>query len=234
MLDLSKKKLVRTRVRIHNPTDDQLVVWIEPWADRLDLAPNASMEIVFVGPRDGLPEFLPRPGALSIYAWEGAEAFAIQDGQFMTSQPSLDEIVRQELEIAQDQAVRLDAVLPTSEILFAQHSLDSIPPFQSEFAEDICKISAHFIHCLTEVFEPSSNTTALMWRIAQRMIGTKGFLLATANPKNTNAAIWSDMPSLLIKLIGKSVVPILGVASKESSNKARRRAADSESDLKLS
>jgi hypothetical protein len=209
MLNLPKHRLGSTRIRIRNPTANQLTVWLEPWAENFKLAPTESIDVILVGPKDGVPELLPKVDSISIYGWEGAEAVAVKSGQQLTPQASVEEIVRQEIEIAKEQAARTDTAVPAHEIILAQNSLDSILPFDADSISDVSKIIGYFICELAGSFQPTEAMTDAMWRIAQRIVGTKGFFLAVPNLKKIKSALWSATPTLMMELVEKNIISIL-------------------------
>ncbi|HEX4412640.1 MAG TPA: hypothetical protein VH107_03360 [Lacipirellulaceae bacterium] len=117
--------------------------------------------------------------------------------------------MRQEFEIAKEQVARTDTPVPGEEVVFVQNSLDSILPFNTDSISDVSKMISYFICELAALFQPTDAAGKMTWRIAQRMIGTKGFFLAAPNLKKIKLALWSETPTLAMELIDKNVISIL-------------------------
>jgi len=239
MFELPKHKLVRKTLRVHNPSERVLVIWLEPWAERHELTPQQSLEIVFFGPTTGSPEISPRADEISIYGWEGSAAIAIKNGQLAARQPSLDEIVRQEFEIAGGQVERTEMPLPANEIALTQRMLDADHKLNTESQELVCELAGHVTCDLAPTVKKSSVATEMLWQIASRLVGTKGLVLAAPDPRIKENAIWNDAPGPLIELIRTNVKSVLPEWSRRHSARERTprsmpRRAETESDPTIS
>jgi hypothetical protein len=238
MLNLPKNQIVRVPLRIRNPGERMLVVWLEPWVERYELAPNESIDIVLVGPKRGLPEILPRSDEVLVYGWEGAEVFAFQNGRPAGRQPTVDEIVRQELDIAKEHVQRTNEPLPVEEIEMAQAKLD-MDPGMTRVSQDVAYGTAAFLMSnLASIVVRSDAATNVLWEIASRLIGTKGLALAAPGSKRQAAAVWRASPSLLEKLVRKQALSALPSLFGPNSGKfekplATPQPAESESDSTL-
>jgi hypothetical protein len=224
MLNLPVEKIVRRPVRVRNPGDSALVVWLEPWAERFELAPQESLDVVLIGSDMGWPEILPRVGEVAIYGWEGSDAFAFRNDQPAGYQPAVDEIIQQEFEIAAAQVVRTGTPLPVEEIASIQATLDALVTSDRESQEVIPELAGYLAWELAAVLEPSDAAADMLWQIAHRTLVTKGFALAWVDREVRVAAIWNRRPAPLRKLVRKntlSIVPRHGIADSGSAAKVQ-------------
>ena len=217
-------------MRIRNPSDQSMIVWLEPWADRFDLASGKSLDIVFIGPKNGSPEIVPRLGEVSVYGWDGSEAIAVCDGHLALRQPSVDEIVQQELELGKLKIGFTDRGLPRDDIVMTQDFLDSIPELQPSSAPELFKATAYLIsESLAPALQKSAGAADALWKIANRTIATKGFLLVALRRRALESFFWKGSPAAVIDLIRKQSVFVLdSVTSRAIST--TQQPAESESD----
>jgi hypothetical protein len=221
MLELPKHKLVRKTLRVHNPSDRLLVVWLEPWAERHELTPQQVLDIVFFGPTTGSPEISPSANEISIYGWEGSMAIALKNGTLAARQPTVEEIVRQEFEIAGGQIERTEIPLPEQELALMQRMLDADYKLTCESQELVCELAGHATCELASTVKKSSAATEMLWQIAGRLVGTKGLVLAASDLRIRENAIWNDAPGPLIELIRKNVKSVLPEWSRRNSARER-------------
>jgi hypothetical protein len=223
MLDVSKSRLARKEIRIRNPGDQLLVVWLEPWSERFELEPNESLDVFFAGPKSGLPEVLPRIGEVSVYGWEGAAAVAFKDGSLAIRQPTVDEVVRQEFEIAKEHVARTNEPLPVDEIAMVQRSLDAEPGVGRAAQASACELVAILTWELASSLIRSRPATHVLWEIADRLLNTRGMVLAAPKPSALEAALWSETPNLIRELICKQAVSMIPDALRKKSPRKEKR-----------
>ncbi len=53
MLEAPRRRIIRHRQQIRNPNEEALVVVLEPWAERFELATEETIDIVLIGPDTG-------------------------------------------------------------------------------------------------------------------------------------------------------------------------------------
>jgi hypothetical protein len=234
MLALPKMQLIRHRQQIRNPSDQLLVVVVEPWADRFELKAEETIDIVFVGPEAGQPEVLPYPGELIIYGWDGSEVVVLKDGSMAAQQPSVSEIVRQEFQIAEKLVRRTETRWPVEEITIVDQKLDIDTDMSVESQEFACDLAGYLVCELATTLERSDAAAALLWQIADRVVGRKGIVLAATNQNRLKTAAWSNRPQELFHMIWSSAISVLPgpadlAAYKRKSRSATRRSAGSES-----
>jgi hypothetical protein len=161
MLDLPKKKLIRFRQQIRNPGDSLFVVILEPWADRFELKSEETIDIEFVGPETGQPEVLPYPGELAIYGWDGSEVVVLKDGRLAMRQPTVNEIVRQELEIAERCVRRTETRWPTEGIEIVGQKFQFYSEMSFESQEFACHLTSQLVCELSATLERSDGIGGL-------------------------------------------------------------------------
>lgn len=234
MLESPRNKLARHRHVIRNPNNEAIVVWIEPWADRFELAKEQSIEVVFIGPEDGAAEELPYPGELVIYGWNGSEVFVLQDGRLVGRSATIEEIIRQEFEIAKDR-VRLNANrLPFEEFEYVQFKLGFSPELSRQSQILACEVAAHLACELARSVERSDDAARLIWQISDRIVATRGVALAYPSLRSLSTALWTGGLADVTRLIignGLSVLPgrkYLGLPKpREASTKPRLSESES-------
>lgn len=235
MLDLPKNKLIRRPFRVHNPNDHPLTVVLEPWAECYELEPKGTLDVVFIGSRNGMPEVVPYSDrSLTIYGWEGSEAFALKDGRLIGNRPAIDEIVRQELDLAKKKLQRTDRDLPWDEIAWIQKSLDVSPELHTGSQELARELAAILIVELAPCLVRSKSATELLWQIADRIVGLRGLVLASAEFESKETAVWSEHPRSLQELIRNQSLSVIPRRAAKSQGEVRHspkpRRAESESD----
>ena len=181
MLDLPKKKLIRFRHQVRNPGGSLLAVILEPWADRFELKPKETVDIVFVGPENGQTEILPYPDELAIYGWDGSEVVVLKDGRLAMLQPTVNEIVRQELQISERVVRRTETRWPAEEIEMVDQKLQFDSDLSLESQEFACRLASQLVCELSTTLVRSDAAASLLWQIADRVVGKQGIVLAAPN-----------------------------------------------------
>lgn len=154
----------------------------------------------------------------------------VKNGQILVPQSTIDEIVRQEFQIAKDKVLRTDAAVHADEIILVQTSMDSILPFRIDSVSDVSKMLGYFICELAGLCQPTDAATEMLWRVVQRIVATKGLFLAVPSWKMVKTAIWSESPNFLIALIEKNIIPVLvGGLDSRPRKDTKRRSAEQES-----
>jgi hypothetical protein len=184
MLSVPIDQVVRTAITVRNPRDHELVIVLEPWAELHRLQPDESLDVVFAGPAGGRPEVLPYVDELAIYGWEGSEVYAFRGNRLALRQPTVDEIIEQELQITALRG-RFHLERSAGEIADAQAFLDSSPEFGRAAQRAACKRVGHLIHDIALDAGRSPAEIALIWQIAGRILSTKGLALAAAPPPDS-------------------------------------------------
>jgi hypothetical protein len=218
-------------LRIRNPNERALTVWLEPWAERHQLEPRESLEIIFVGPDTDHPTILSNGEELAIYGWNGSEAVVLRDGHLASPQPTVDEIVRQELEIVKDQ-IRFTIDQPFGPSMEdVQRTFDTERPLARESWNSASKVTAFFVSELASTIEQSDAAISFLWQIISRLVRTRGYILAAPDSHELASALWSNEPGDLVKLIRRSAKSILPkpFRSELSDKRATPRSAESES-----
>jgi hypothetical protein len=233
MIHLPKSQLVWESVRFRNPRADLIVVWLEPWSERFELAPQTALDVAFVGPSGGFPEVMPRPDGLSVYGWVGSEFIALQNSRVAGRQPTVDEIVRQELDIAKESVERSAAPLPVDDIANAQILFDQDPEVNPRSQSAACDAAARLAIGLAGCFVRSEASRLLIWEIARQLVRTRGLFLADLE-QGRESELWTRGPFGVAELIFEcsiSAVPShpspKGLAAPDS--KARPQPAETES-----
>lgn len=209
MLNLPKRELKTETLAIRNPNEGPLVIWLEPWADRLELPPNESLQLAFVGPVTGLPEVIPKSEEIIVFGWEGSEVVALKDGRLAVQQPSVSEIVRQEFQIAEEQVRRSEIRWPAEEIAIINQKLDFDSDLSVESQEFACELAGHLVCELSTTLERSDAAASLLWQIADRVVGKKGIVLAATNRNRLKTAAWRNRPQELFQMIWNSAISVL-------------------------
>lgn len=207
MLTIPKKNVVRHPQQVRNPSDKKLVVVIEPWAERYELKPQETIEIVFAGPNNGQPELLPFSGELVIYGWDGSEFIAFREGGLATPPPTVVEIIRQEFLIAKQRLRAQNGI--AQEITMVQQWLDADPRLLKKSQRSACE-SAGYLSCvLATQLDRTDNAATLLWQIADRIVRMKGVLLAATNKVDKETFFWSEKPDLSAEFIRKNAISLL-------------------------
>ena len=211
-----------------------MIVCLEPWAERYRLESNESIEFVFVGPDVDCPEVIPYSDELMIYGWEGSDVIAVQNGRLVARQPTVDEIVRQEMEIAKERVKRTDKKLPDDQIAWVQQTLDAESELTQDAQELACELAAVLAIELAPSFMRSNAATELLWNVVSRLIGTRGLLLGAPDPETKEAAVWGEHPGVLAEAIRRQAISVLPRRFARSIRKRRNpikpRPSESESD----
>jgi hypothetical protein len=239
MFDIPKNQLSRRPFRVHNPSDRPLTVSLEPWAECYDLGPNGTFDVVFIGPRNGMPEVVPYPdSSLTVYGWEGSDVFVLQEGRLVSKQVAIDESVRQELDLAKDSIVRTKHPMPAEQLVWAQKSLDDNPAIDHASQDTARELAAVLVIELAPCLVRSESSTNLLWRIADRIVGTRGLVLGSPEFAKKDRAVWGEHPYSLEQLIREQSVSVLPSAARRSGrgpqNTSRQQRAESESDPRSS
>lgn len=199
MSDFFSSKLVRQMLRVHNPGESSLLVWLEPWSERFELTPKESLELVFVGPDTGSPEVLPRRDEVSVYGWAGSEFLAFKNGRLAGRQPTVKEIVLQELDIAKERVgIASDSFV--ADIAMLQQFLDAEPDLNATSQQSFCKYLSHFIDSLSPALEGQEAATEVLRQIASRLLRTKAIILAPPDPNAKEPATWKSDPTVAMEL----------------------------------
>ncbi len=209
MFNLRKDELVVRAVCIRNPGEGKLTVWLEPWADSFILAPHESLEIVIVGPDTGLPVVLPRHSEVSVYGWAGSEGFAFQNDRLLGRQPTVEEIVAQEFEIHKDAVERTPTQFDPVDIEHCQTKLNSERRFDGESQDLACDIAGILAISLARSLVESDAAAGLLWQIVDRVMGTRGLVLAIPDAPSQGRVFWRDDPAAmdLVRGHAMSIVP---------------------------
>ncbi len=70
-------------VRLHNSKAESVTLFIEPWGDQIEMAPEAIFEIVASGPVGGKVELEICNEGFVIYGWSGSTIAITQDGRIL-------------------------------------------------------------------------------------------------------------------------------------------------------
>jgi hypothetical protein len=69
------------KLRIHNSQKGELVLWLEPWGDRLEISAGGNCEILAEGPRGDHLEVDIGMDSVRIYGWSGSILSVYQEGR---------------------------------------------------------------------------------------------------------------------------------------------------------
>lgn len=224
MITVSKDNLVRKCVQIRNPTDQSLTVWLEPWGEQFELKSQDSFDIVFVGPDTGQPQIAPKAISISVYGWEGSEGFVFQNGRLAGPQPTIAEILQQELEVAGD-GIRwkrpdIPVQFTVQRIAHIQPRLDQLG-WGSEAREAMCELVELQISEWEKLLRKSQRATDFIWSVASRIVALRGLLLTSPDRLSLEKAIWDGIG--LRGLVCRQVFPVLLPAAESSPRVSRRK-----------
>lgn len=177
MTHLPKPQHSLQSIRIRGPEPDGVVVCVEPWSECFDLGPQATIDVVFCGPNSGILECLPDRHGLVLYGWVGSDFIALQNSRVAGRQPTVEEIVRQELEISRDKIEMTATPLRVDDIAQAQVFFDQDPEVNQTSQNNACDGAAILILSLAECFVTSEASQRLIWEIARRLVRTRGLFL---------------------------------------------------------
>ena len=173
-----KSEPVPAIVRFLNPGVDVLAVWVEPWSERFEVAPQTALDVAFWGPIGGIPEIMPHRGGVVVYGWVGSEFIALQNSRVAGAASTVEEIIRQELEIAKAEIQRTAEPWPSGDLANAQLLLDQDPEVNSTSQKTACEVAAIVARSLAECLATSDTSRSLIWEIARRLVRTRGLFLA--------------------------------------------------------
>ena len=133
-----------------------------------------------------------------------------------------------------DRVQRTGEQLPSEEVESAQFKLDFTPDLSSEAQELTFASASHLICRLASTVKRSAASTVLLWQIADRIVGTKGIVLAAPSWKTLGTTVWRKGPDATLRLIRRNAISVLpesadsfAVASRKTSAKPRRGESES-------
>lgn len=186
-----------------------MLVWVEPWAERFELAPQTLLNVAFFGPRGGILEFSPPlPNGFVVHGWEGSEFIAIENSRVLGHLPHVEEIVRQEMELASEKVERTAAPLPVADIAAAQRLLDQDAEVNPNSQKDACEAAASTGLSLIECFVTSESSRALIWEIVRQIVRTRGLFLADLDQQQWQD-IWNNGQLDVAKRINHRTIPAI-------------------------
>ncbi len=160
-------------------TDTELgILWLEPWADRFELTRDDLVEIVFVGPDTGVPGIAVKQEELSIYPWGNAEVVVFKNGRIAGDRPTVQEIIRQEYEIAGERLPQSFEENVFADVAAFQEWLD-MADLNSLNQLTARNIISELIDRVVANLEMTDQTAKLLWQIAARTLRTQGVILIT-------------------------------------------------------
>jgi hypothetical protein len=227
-------KYVRKFLRIRNPNDRAIEVLLEPWAERHQLNSMESLEIVFVGPDTDHPAVLPQGDEIAVYGWKESDAIVLKNGEIASPRPTVEEIVKQELNAAkQNEQLAIKVALPVEDIEWIQRSLDELPESGQESQLATCELAAFLAHRLAESLEQSMPTAELIWSIIGRFVKARGIILEDEELDKVASAAWSDGPNRLKRLVENRAISVFTgsdrlISSKRANKSPKQRRDESQ------
>jgi hypothetical protein len=152
-------------------------VWLEPQAQHVELLPGQSLDFVFLGPPNGIPEVLPTSRGVAVYGWHGAQGSMFREGALVGSQRSVADIVHEEVG---EQLTRLDESTIEylgSELDLLQNSMDSITTIDRQSQQDAFKWVAYLVERLRECLPQDNSGAESIWRTAAQILNGLGVVL---------------------------------------------------------
>jgi hypothetical protein len=74
-------QLESAQVRLTNTGADALKLWLEPWGRLYQVPPRTSVDVHFEAEQAGVPEVIHERDCMVLYAWPGATARVLRDGE---------------------------------------------------------------------------------------------------------------------------------------------------------
>ena len=154
------------------------------------------MTLVFVGPKCDDFEIVPYSDEILVYGWEGSDFVALQENRLMEPRPTVDDIIRQELEIAKNQVTRTGVDFPIEQIAWTQQTLDLETTLSDKSQDLASEVAAVLAIELALSFQHSSAATNMLWEVVSRCLRMQGLFLSAPKPE-AREAVWDEHPGLL-------------------------------------
>ena len=161
---------------IRNSNVEPLMVFVEPWGEQHQVAPQDSIRVVFYCARDGEPEVSVEKHSISIYGWAGSD-FLVVKNNVCVDQPDLRTVIRW---VWRSEAVRplmTDDDENTFKLQYAQDELDT-SPYWDENGRRAALTAVSMLAPLLGTMRPQ-----LTWQFCQHVLHRRGVFLQDDEPR---------------------------------------------------